>query len=191
MHYARTLRYGSTDLPNKAPQVARGAPFTVDELRSLMTYDPLTGVLTWIPQPKRRHGKQWPTGVAGSKTAQGYLSVCINRRHYPAHRICWLHYYGKWPEQFIDHINGERTDNRISNLRDVSAKVNNENRHRPRRNTRSGILGVNAYPNGKFTASLKYDGIQHHLGTFDSAEEARAVYLTEKAKHHKGAAFRG
>lgn len=187
MHYDRHLTYGSTELPPRPPKVVTGSTFDAEELRALLDYDPETGVFVWRPQPKRKFGKQPASGVAGKLTVQGYLCVHVYRKSYPAHRLAWLHYYGEWPKQSIDHINGQRDDNRIANLRDVAAKVNNENRHRPRKDSRSGILGVNAYPNGRFTASIKYGGKQHHLGTFGTASEAQAAYLVAKAKHHPAA----
>ncbi|OJW82859.1 MAG: hypothetical protein BGO66_02960 [Alicycliphilus sp. 69-12] len=97
----------------------------VEVIGQLLSYDPTTGNLTWKESP--RYGI--PAGaVAGSKNARGYLQVMVAGQKHYAHRLAWLLHYGAWPARVIDHINRDKTDNRIDNLRDVSQAVNLQNR---------------------------------------------------------------
>jgi HNH endonuclease len=111
---------------------------TTDLVRELFTYDPATGVIAW------RH-KHWnkPAGtVAGSlHKSTGYWRLNIRSQKYQAHRIAWLMHYGEWP-QVIDHVNGDRADNRIENLRSASHQTNAQNVHKPRKGTASSLLGA-------------------------------------------------
>jgi hypothetical protein len=101
------------------------------------------------------------------------------------HRAAWLYVHGKWPNGQIDHINGDRSDNRISNLRDVSHSVNQQNVHRPRRDNASGFLGVTRQKN-LWTSQVTVSGKTLHLGLFKTPEEAASAYLEAKRKHHTG-----
>jgi hypothetical protein len=113
------------------------------------------------------------------------LNVKIGKRDYLVHRVIWLHQFGEWPAQQIDHINGCRTDNRISNLRLVNTSANMQNQHRARRGTMSGVLGVSpGITPGTWLANIKAHGTPMRLGTFSSKEVAQAVYLNAKALVH-------
>jgi hypothetical protein len=99
---------------------------TAERLRELLDYDPQTGNLIWR---QKAHGR--PAGeVAGCRTSRGYWRVGVDRVEYKAHRLVWLHVYGEWPSKQIDHINRNACDNRIENLRDVTASENLVNRRR-------------------------------------------------------------
>lgn len=102
-----------------------------------------------------------------------------------AHRIAWALQHGEWPQGEIDHINGDRQDNRIENLRDVPSFVNKQNLRSATKRNRLGILGVHAR-RGKFRAFISVDGAVRALGTFHSAIEAHAAYLAAKRAGHKG-----
>jgi hypothetical protein len=155
---------------------------TAQRVRELYDYNPDTGIFTTLPRP----GTRAKTGSNPSgKMKAGYVRIAINRVMLLAHRVAWLHYYGEWPKQLIDHINGIKDDNRIANLRDVSDTINAQNIRKPR-DGRSGILGVNINAYGKISASIKYEGKHRHLGFFSSVEEARDAYLREKRLHHEG-----
>ena len=93
---------------------------TADELRSILHYDPLTGVFTH----RESAGCRLAGSVAGFLDSKGYMQVGVLKRQYSAHRLAWLYIYGTWPKNQIDHINRNRSDNRIANLRDVTNQQN-------------------------------------------------------------------
>lgn len=100
----------------------------IELLRELLDYDPETGALTWRPRPasmfKDGRSKTWNARFAGkpalnAKKGDGYLCGAINYINFQAHRVCWAFHYGKWPTNFIRHDNGNRSDNRITNLIEI------------------------------------------------------------------------
>lgn len=143
---------------------------TRNELLTWYTYDPETGkffnVRAWGKKPAGREAK-------GSLNASGYVQLALSGRPYVAHRLAWLYAYGAWPDGDIDHINRDKTDNRISNLRLVSRSENQLNRKR-NRNNKSGYNGVYARDGG-YTATIKLNGVRHSLGVYDTFAEARAA----------------
>jgi len=117
----------------------------------------------------------------------GYISISINRNRYLAHRLAWLYENGDWPKQDIDHINGNRSDNRIENLRDVSHQVNCQNKRSIGKQNTSGFLGVNwRKDRQKWRAVISTRRKQKFLGFFDTAQEAHQAYLIAKRKLHEG-----
>ena len=122
---------------------------------------------------------------AGSIDASGYIEVSIGGSAYKAHRIVWLHIHGVWPQGQIDHINGNRRDNRPGNLRDVPAFINCENQRFGRSDSSHGLLGV-CYFKGKWQAQITVRGKQRYLGRFSSAKDAHAAYLNAKRILHAG-----
>ena len=116
------------------------ANFTFDMINALIHYDHTTGKLYWkIRQypPKadnvvrgRIHSfnKCFAGREAGSLKKHGYIDINIGKYKFMAARVAWLLYYGKWPLKHIDHIDRDRTNNRINNLRDISLPENNKNR---------------------------------------------------------------
>lgn len=171
---------------------------TPDVLRSLLDYDQETGVLTWKPRPAAmfRPGNQgaevnaatWNTRYAGKPafaavTSDGYLYGGVFGRLHKAHRVCWAIHHGEWPAEDIDHINGVRDDNRITNLRAVSRAENARNKKRSPKNT-SGATGVYWHnPTGKWLAHIGADGSKKHLGLFDDFSTAVAVRKAAEAAH--------
>lgn len=154
---------------------------TVDRLKELLVYDPDTGIFT------RRcdHGRHdcFKKGQkAGTLSAKnGYILIGIDLKQYMAHRLAWLYVYGNWPSKWIDHINGDRADNRVVNLRDVDKQENQANSRKYRSNS-SGKKGVCWHKqHKKFRAYIAPNRRQKHLGLFDTAEEAHAAYV-EAAK---------
>lgn len=111
---------------------------TQDRLRELLHYDPDTGVFTNI---KPRHRVK-VGDIAGSNSGKGYLQIQIDQKRYSAHRLAWLYTYGRFPEEFIDHINGNPSDNRIVNLREVTQRENLQNRKKQVRQDISIPTGV-------------------------------------------------
>src|SRR5690606_34614864 len=97
---------------------------TQQRLKELLYYDPETGIFTRLvgrSGPRARAGD-----VAGSDNGKGYIRIYVDGRPYKAHRLAWFYMHGEWPEE-IDHRNGERADNRLSNLRPVTRQQNNLN----------------------------------------------------------------
>lgn len=164
--------------------MAKKPILTIEEVRQLLRYDPDTGDLFWLPRPPAMFVsdaacKTWNTRFAGKKaftaSSHGYRLGAINYRNYPAHRVAYAIYHGRWPSCMIDHINGERSDNRISNLREASHSENQMNRHSVV--SKSGFKGVTFdKKKGRFLAQIQKDGVNHAIGMFDSPVEAAAAY---------------
>lgn len=114
---------------------------TPEQVKKFFDYSPDTGILIWKSKPSRR-GRVKVGSVAGGINHYGYINITVMRRQYAAHRIAWAWYYGKWPEGQIDHINHNRSDNRISNLRDVSPTFNQKHvkRYKNSKNKKPGVI---------------------------------------------------
>jgi hypothetical protein len=110
---------------------------TPQEIRAVFNYAPDTGLLFWnIDSVKIKKG-----AIAGG-LANGYIQIKYKQKKYFAHRLIWCHVHGEWPKQFIDHIDGNKSNNRIENLRDVSNTINQHNHHSLRPDNRTGVRGV-------------------------------------------------
>jgi len=161
----------------------------VDELRRLVNYDPMTGAFTWKVSTWRvRAGDK-----CGCSNDQGYLVITILRHQYTAHRLAWVYIYGSFPQDEIDHIDGNRLNNRLTNLRDVSHSTNMQNRRSARSDNACGLLGAHFYKRNKINPWCSQIGIREsgrrrrkHLGYFPTAELASAAYLTAKRLLHEG-----
>lgn len=156
--------------------------------REVLDYDPLTGVFTRKVRLAQRHqvGDR-ADFIVSSGQLKGYRRVSVDGKRYLAHRVAWLFVHGDWPAKLIDHINGQKSDNRIDNLRQADHKLNNENQRGPRADGSSGYLGVHwSTQASKWRARLVTNGRSIHVGLFDSAEDAHAAYLAEKRKIHEG-----
>lgn len=171
---------------------------SVDKLKELLRYEPETGRLFWLPRgiewfhdvPHRSASgicTTWNKRYANTEAftskggAGGHKMGAVLGVHVTAHRVAWAIHYGIWPEGWIDHINGDPTDNRIANLRIVNAQGNARNCARSRRN-KSGVTGVCWTPGmAKWHAQIYHAGANRHLGWFDDfAEAVRARADAEK-----------
>lgn len=151
-------------------------------LRSVLDYNPITGVFVW---KVRSSARTYPGDVAGCSDKEGYRQITYRRRTYFAHRLAWLYVYGEWPKAKTDHINGDKADNRIDNLRDVTQSQNMQNQYRAMKNSRTGFLGVRTGKRGnRFAAVININGKQQRLGWFSSPEEAHEVYMNAKKSSH-------
>lgn len=153
-----------------------------ERARAVFTYDPDTGLLT------RRvcTGSRAAIGTAvGHADRHGHMRVSLDGIEYAVHRLVWLLVTGRMPSGDIDHINGNRADNRWSNLRDVSHRVNLQNRRSATAANKCGLLGV-SQRGGSFLARIKVNGKQVCLGSFGSGQEAHAAYLHAKRNLHEG-----
>lgn len=152
---------------------------TAQRLRELLDYEPDTGIFTWRITSRRAVAG----AVAGSDNGKGYIQISVDGRRYAAHRLAWMHVHGDWPTSELDHIDGIRSHNAISNLRPADRFLNNRNVHGARQNSKTGFLG--ASPKGKrFVAQIAANGVNHYLGKFDTAQEAHAAYMAAKKIHH-------
>ena len=151
-------------------------------LLEVLDYDPLTGIFTW----KVNTGKKQLAGKqAGTVDPKGYIAIDIDDEKFRGHRLAWFYVYGVWPNKNIDHENGQRADNRIKNLRDITQRGNVHNQHKVRSDSKSGIKGVRFKEDkGKYQARIKIYGVEQHIGYYDTAEEAHQAYLTRKRQIH-------
>ena len=159
--------------------------FSAQSLRKRLHYNPDTGIFVWVESNGRRAYKG---SVAGSAGSRGYISISIDGHKYKAHRLAWLYTHGAWPKDCIDHINGNTSDNRIVNLRDVDRTTNQQNIRRAKiNNIASGFLGVKRMQNtSRWYATIKLHGKSIYLGSHATPEEAHHAYLKAKRKLHQG-----
>lgn len=156
-------------------------PLTAERLRQILTYAPETGDMRWRV---RTNSRICVGNVAGSINSQGYRQIRIAGRLYKAHRLAWLHVYSQWPVDQIDHKNGVRSDNRISNLRQATRAENGQNLA-PHPRNKSGYPGVDWHiGKKKWQARITVDRKELHLGYFDERDDAVAARRTAKAKYH-------
>jgi hypothetical protein len=153
---------------------------TQSRLKEVLDYNPDTGVfIRRLKQTGVKQGK-----ISGSLTLEKYQVTSIDRKTYKCHRLAWLYMTGKFPDGQIDHINGNRSDNRFENLRDVTQKQNIQNQRKAQMNNKStGVLGV--FKNGSgFMARIGNNNTKTYLGTFKTIEEAQATYVEAKRALH-------
>ena len=120
--------------------------------------------------------------MAGSLRKSGYRSVHVNGRLYVEHRLIWLWWYGEWPRVQIDHANGIRDDNRVSNLR-LATNAENQRNAGVRRDNRLGVKGVHKAGN-RYRALISVNGKQRHLGYYQSIDAAREAYNRASTELH-------
>lgn len=151
---------------------------TADKARSLLDYDPETGLLRW----KRPRGASRSGWIAGTTDRKGYKMIGLCRKRYLVHRVAWLLMTGDWPPDQVDHINGCHDDNRWSNLRSATNGQNQENAAL-RCTNKSGFRGVDWYKrDNRWRAQITHNGIRKTLGYFDAPEDAHAAYLEARAR---------
>jgi hypothetical protein len=140
----------------------------VETLRELFNYNPETGEVTWAIS----NSNAAPVGkVIKSKSSSGYVTVRINRKTYQLHRVIWKMFYGEEPGNvIIDHINRNKTDNRIVNLRLFTTSMNGYNRGL-QSNSSTGVTGVHVHSDGfQVKVGSRYIGL---FRTIEEAKEAR------------------
>lgn len=142
---------------------------TAERLREVLHYDPETGIFTRKIRLAQRHqvGDRADFVVRGGGL-KGYYRVSLFSERYLAHRLAWLYVYGEWPKFEIDHLDGDRANNRIVNLRDVPTSINSQNKHKARVDNRSGLLGVTTFGDGRFRASLYLKGKRINIGMYQT-----------------------
>jgi hypothetical protein len=154
---------------------------TSDRANELLTYDKETGRVF----RNKQHGLVGPIGCRNKR--KGYLSSYVDGKPYQLHRVIWLMVYGSWPSDQIDHINGIPDDNRLCNLREATNALNAQNKRKPARRNKSGLLGVSWLPRAnKWRAQVQVDGKPLYLGLFSNKHEAHQEYLNAKRHYHAG-----
>ena len=173
------------------PQSSRPI-ITRDELQQLVSFDKHTGVFHWKVSVRSRGGLTRIGNPVGHVGLTGYVRIILRGREYSAHRLAWFYVHGTWPQYDIDHRNGVRHDNRISNLRDVTDNVNQQNRQGAASNCQSGLIGAWPASNGDtkkskpWRSAIKVGDTIVFLGYFDTAELAHGAYIKAKRKFHEG-----
>lgn len=161
-------------------------------LLQLLSYEPETGELFWKPRatgtfPSERSAKRWNTIYAGQEAftgvhVTGYREGRIHSERYKAHRVIWKMVFGEDPSE-IDHVNGDRADNRLANLREVDRTGNARNRAIHTSNT-SGVIGVMWHKaTGKWLAKIGVGYSSRHLILSDSFDEAVAARKAAEVQH--------
>jgi hypothetical protein len=151
-----------------------GATMTQAELKDLLHYNPDTGIFT----RNRTCGGYKKGGESGCLNGHGYRCIGINNKLYKRSRLAWLYVYGYFPENLIDHIDRDKSNDRITNLREASPSCNVHNRSAPSTNT-SGIKGVR-WSGNRWKASICVNGKIKELGGYlDKLTAARIRYEAE------------
>jgi hypothetical protein len=150
----------------------------IARVRELLHYDAETGKFTWLVS--RRYVVK-AGDEAGCVKSAGYRYIQIDGKAYRSHRLAWLITHGCWPSLVIDHMNGNKDDNRIANLRDVTKQQNACNNNLQRQRTSSRFPGVSLRKKtGKWGAYLTRDNKTKALGVFDTEEEAHAAFIAAR-----------
>lgn len=150
---------------------------TPDDFRARMHFDPSTGIFTAI----KRSGRRQIGDELGYTRPDGYRMLSVGVRWYYAHRLAWFLHTGRWPANEIDHINGNRSDNRIGNLRPCSRSQNMMN------TPKKGVCFHKKYKT--WQASIRIGGRRIHLGTFATEVDAIAAYRRAADRLHGEFAF--
>jgi len=153
----------------------------IKRLLEIVIFEPTTGLFRWTIT---RCGVQGGR-IAGSPNKAGYIYLKLDGIRYSAHRVAWFWTTGKWPENQIDHIDGDKANNRIANLRESTVSENAQNQTKAQRRSAAGLLGVAWIKKSRtWCAYIGINGKQYAIGSFDTPEAAHQAYLEEKRKVH-------
>jgi len=170
--------------------ISKGKELPIDFLHECFSFDPLRGELIWNVRPEghfktlkgcRVFNSKCSGKPAGSAHNRGYLAVNIYEVAYLIHRVCWAMYYGQWPDSDLDHINGNKSDNRIENLRAVTRETNSRNQ-KLRSNNSTSCMGVTK-DRGAFRVRINVDGKRISVGSYPSLEDAIIARKEAERKH--------
>lgn len=166
-------------------KMARRMTHDIDELRKIWNYDHDTGIFTWLYRPNaNRLSNAQTTGRRVGTTSMRYNTVVYGGVGYCLHRVAWAFFHGTWPISEIDHINGDKTDNRIANLREATHVENEWNDGKQKNNT-SGRKGVSfEKATGRWRANIGVNGKCISIGRFDTIEDAYEAYCEAGRRLH-------
>lgn len=154
---------------------------TQEYLKSILYYNLDTGIFTW----KFNKSKRVKAGYSAGWLCDGYRNIEINNKQYKTHRLAWLYVNGEIPTNLIDHIDGNRSNNKIFNLREATYQTNSENYRTPKTN-KSGIKNVSWYKNlNKWVVSISIKKIKKTIGYFDDLEFAELVAIEARNKYRQ------
>jgi HNH endonuclease len=156
-----------------------------DHMGENFSYDKLTGEFTRL----LKSGNSKSGSKSGSINRNGYIEIYLDNHVFLAHRLAWLFMTKEMPGHMIDHINGNKLDNRWANLRAADPVVNQQNRRKAKVNNSTGLIGVRhrkRYERDEWTAQIYVDGKHIHIGSFRSAEAAHIAYVDVKRQLHGG-----
>lgn len=156
---------------------------SIKKMLDVIEYDPDTGLFRWKKRPSARCAEGWFSG--GCLGKKGYLGFRVFYERYYAHRLAWALHSGSLSESVeIDHINGNKADNRIINLRVASPSQNQHNKNKYL-NNKSGLKGICLDArSGKWRAKFNCDGVRYELGLFEMIEEAKTALIAARSKAH-------
>ena len=154
------------------------------DFHAMLRHEPETGKLFWVKSPSHavKAGHEAKARTTPKSNGLTYIRVRLHGVEYLAHHVIWLMYYGKWPALDIDHINGDGTDNRLSNLREATTETNGQNQSKHVDN-RSGFCGVGLHQ-GKWRARIVVSQTEIDLGYFHTRE--LAIEARKKANMEYG-----
>lgn len=167
---------------------------TQARLKEVLEYDPETGVFRWLPRPVRTEhlrtdrvfNSNFAGKIAGADNGRGYLAIEVDAVGHKAHRLAWFYVHGVWPLDQIDHINRDRKDNRIANLREADNAKNQANAMRTDRKIApyKGLAFHKRAGNRPWQAKITTGGKRLSLGYFATAEAAYSAYCDAARKYH-------
>lgn len=160
---------------------SRDSKLSLERLRQVLRYEHETGDFYWIHRDTHKNKLGQYASIVRS---HGYLNISIDSNYYYTHRLAWFYVHGEWPN-VIDHINGDKTDNRIDNLRSVDQRCNVQNVLKARKHNASRLLGAYKTKYG-FASTVVHNKKSIYLGHYKTAEEAHNVYLKAKRELHEG-----
>jgi len=156
---------------------------TQERLKDLFDYQD-GQLVRKISRGRGEKSVRWKAGTPlGHSSKNGYKLAGVDYVLYKLHRLIWLWHYGEFPENHLDHIDGNPANNRIENLRNATDSQNMQNQRKARINNKLGIQGVYKV-NNRFRAVLTTKGKSKHIGYFPTAEEAHQAYIMEKRNSH-------
>jgi hypothetical protein len=156
-------------------------PLTASRARELVNYCPETGLFTWA---QNRGTNKVAGKPCGYWRKDGYLFLTLDKEQYLAHRVAWLIMTGAWPKHQIDHADLNRSNNAFLNLRDATPGQNVQNK-RVRKDSKSGLKGAQYIVSlKKWRGRIVRGGKTEHLGLYDTAEEAHAVFCAAAKRLH-------